>query len=166
MGGIKEHNLSNGRTVEEAFARLQEDLLVERGQDPYAGHQGNNYLDTRKIFKSPQDLDEWLEKEEDKGNYYKGTSFAYEIAAPRPNTNKIKTSVLKYPNHGTRRWETVYVGVIDDPGHIGEVNIMEKTQADAIKKARDYVEKYPEAVIRIQIGKKTSRRTPNSRSSI
>ena len=100
MGGVKEYNTMTGRTVGQAFDRLREELLEEHGHDYYAGHQGNNELDTRKIFKSEKELNEYMERQENNGTYYKGTSFAYEIVSPKPNTNKTKTQVNRFPNKG------------------------------------------------------------------
>ena len=132
MGGTKEYNTRTGRTVGQAFDNLREELLEENGHDYYAGHQGNNELDTSTIFKSEKDLEKWMQKQEHNGTYYKGTSFAYEIVSPRPNTNKIKTQVNSFPNKGTRKWETVYVGVANGYGGIQDIQIMEIKQADAI----------------------------------
>ena len=154
MGGVKEYNTMTGRTVGQAFDRLREELLEEHGHDIYGGHQGNNELDTRKIFKSEKELEQYMEKQEHNGTYYKGTSFAYEIVTPKPNTNKTKTQVNRFPNKGTRKWETVYVGVADGYGSIQDVQIIETKQADAIAKARAYVEKNPDVDIKIQIGKR------------
>lgn len=154
MGGVKEYNTRTGRTVGQAFDNLREELLEENGHDYYAGHQGNNELDTSTIFKSEKDLEKWMQKQEHNGTYYKGTSFAYEIVSPRPNTNKIKTQVNSFPNKGTRKWETVYVGVANGYGGIQDIQIMEIKQADAIAKARAYVEKNPGVSIKIQIGKR------------
>jgi len=154
MGGTKEYNTMTGRTVGKAFNILREELLEEKGNDYYAGHQGNNELDTRTIFKSEKDLEKWMQRQEDNGTYYKGTSFAYEIVSPRANTNKTKTQVNRFPNKGTRKWETVYVGVADGYGGIQDIQIMETKQADAIAKARAYVEKNPGVRVRIQIGKR------------
>ena len=154
MGGTKEYNTRTGRTVGQAFDNLREELLEEHGHDYYAGHQGNNELDTRKIFKSEKELNKWMQKQENNGTYYKGTSFAYEIVTPKSNTNKTKTQVNRFPNKGTRKWETVYVGVADGYGGIQDVQIIETKQADAIAKARAYVEKNPDVSIKIQIGKR------------
>jgi len=151
MGATLERNVATGRTVEAAFKGLQEALNIDYGTEYYQGHQGTNALNTDKIFKNESEVLRFMEDH----NYCKGTSFAYEIQKPIVNKNTIKTTVTRFPNKETRKWETVYVGVVSsyfDKYH--HIEIIEAKQVDAIAKARLYVEKNPDVTIKIEIRKR------------
>ena len=149
MGATLERNVATGRTVEAAFKGLQEELNIDYGTEYYQGHQGTNALNTDKIFKNESEVLRFMEDH----NYCKGTSFAYEIQKPIVNKNTIKTTVTRFPNKETRKWETVYVGVVSSTRY-HYVEIIEAKQADAIAKARLYVEKNPDVTIKIEIRKR------------
>ena len=75
------------------------------------------------------------------------------VRQPIGNTMKIKTEVVRHPNKGARKWKTVYVAVPISQPTFPLIQIMEEKQADAIIRARAYIEKHPNIGFRIQIGK-------------
>jgi hypothetical protein len=79
-------------------------------------------------------------------------AIAYCRVKPIGNDNKVKTEVIRYPNHGARKWVTRYVAkprYSDTKQHIEA-----ETLQECIAKARAYVDKNPEERLDIIITKK------------
>lgn len=152
MGTIVKQDRISGPTLEEAFRKLQEEDNYESGHDIYSGSWGNCVNGIKEV--SAEEFD----RKAQSGDISKHEpAIAKCVQKPIKNPNKIKTEVLRHPNSGTRKWKTVYVAVPDDHYSASRypiINIMEDKQADAITKAREYVEKHPKVSLRIQIGKK------------
>jgi hypothetical protein len=134
MGTTTRHETITGLSLQEAFRRLQKEDEREFGIDCYNG-RWNNCQGVREV--SAEEFDRRVK------NYditKHEPAIAKCVRKPITNTNKIKTDVVKYPNHGTRKWRTVYVAV---PYYDLDVyvNIKEEKQADAIAKARAFTEK-------------------------
>jgi len=119
----------SGPTLEEAFEDLQEEDGEERGKDIYSG----SWYNSQGIREVSQEV---FDKQDKEGTASKHESaIAKCIKKPIVNTNKIKTDVVRYPNHGTRKWETVYEVV--EIGWPDAVKAKYKLQADAIADARN-----------------------------
>jgi len=69
-----------------------------------------------------------------------------------------KNKVRRFPNKGTRKWETVYVAVPninpEEETPLVAVNIMEEKLGDAIKEAKLFTQKHPDVTLNINIGKR------------
>jgi hypothetical protein len=145
MGALQKHSNISGRTLKEAFSQLQREDEREYGDDHYSGGWNNS-----------QGVREVTAKEFDK-IYSEGDISKFESAIakcvrkPVLNSNSIKTQVTSFPNKGARKWLTMYVAVVTNRHHY--VNIKDKSQAEAIKKARKYIDVNPGVEIRIDIEK-------------
>ena len=73
------------------------------------------------------------------------------ISKPVGNNMKVKTKVTNYPAKGTRKWITKYE--VEHPVH-GNVIVSKLKQGDAIKKARELVEKNPDWNLSVHVVKK------------
>lgn len=146
MGSIIKHATIKGKTLNLAFSELQANDEEEYGTDIYSGGW-NNATGVREI--SSQEFDRRV-KEDDISKHMDAVAKC--ILKPIENSNKIKTDVTRYPNHGTRKWKTVYVAETT-AGERLYPKIEEEKQADAITKARAYVEKNPNTTLNIVIKK-------------
>tara|TARA_R110001606_G_scaffold19453_6_gene71340 strand:- start:3383 stop:3913 length:531 start_codon:yes stop_codon:yes gene_type:complete len=132
MGAITKTEVITGSTLKQAFSELQDLDRDELGSDHYSGGWNNLYGVTE-VSKSKFD-----ECEKEGGPSRHENGLAWCTRKPILNTMKVKTSVTSYPNVGTRKWTTKYE--VECPKH-GNILISELKQADAIKKARQLVEK-------------------------
>ena len=132
MGAITKTEIITGSTLEQAFSELQDLDRDELGSDHYSGGWNNLYGVTE-VSKSKFD-----ECEKEGGPRKHEPGLAWCTHKPILNTMKVKTLVTSYPNVGTRKWTTKYE--VKCPKH-GNILISELKQADAIKKARQLVEK-------------------------
>jgi len=144
MGAIQKNDVITGRTLEEAFERLQDADREEHGTDAYSGGWNNIHGVTEVSSKR---FDEMVKNDE----VSKHTpAIARCLRKPVVNKMKVKTSVTNYPNKGTRKWVTKYVGT---NGFENREVVREESQALAIKKAREYVDKNPSERVDIHISK-------------
>lgn len=132
MGAINKEDTIKGRNLKTAFKELQDSDREELGNDYYNGSWHN-----------AQGLIE-VSKEKFYGDYDPSKHepvWAFCTQKPIENNMKIKTSVKNYPSNGTRKWVTKYQ--VEHPVH-GNIIVSELKQGDAIKKAREFVEKNPD----------------------
>jgi len=141
MGGIHQEASINGKSLQLAFAKLQEEDRDEYGSDYYSGGWNNaqGVVDVSRT------------------KFNSGVPSKHEpvwalcISKPVKNTMKVKTKVTNYPAKGTRQWVTRYQ--VEHPVH-GNVIVSELKQADAIKKARELVEQNPDWDLSVFISKR------------
>lgn len=141
MGAIGKEARIKGRTLEIAFRRLQNEDENEYGHDTYSGGW-NNSQGVREVSAK--------EFEEDTNKFEPG--FALCVQKPIYNTNTIKTEVNRHPNKEARNWITKYVARPTN-GSDTYVGISEDKLANAITKARVFVEKNPDTPLSIHITK-------------
>ena len=152
MGATLITRHGRGKDMADAFRKLQIEAEEEYGNDAYNGEINNCSLSGdvgshRGKFDEDDHFEEWLYE----NKLSKRSAVGYCTQNPVVNTNKIRTTVTNYPQKGTRKWETRYVAEsLRSDRHIG---ISEKSQTEAIKKARAYVEKHPDVSLRISITK-------------
>lgn len=132
----------------EAFDRASKEAEQEYGTDIYNGQINNCQLGRdvtrlRKDHGTTEEFHEWI-----LNNTHKRMVYGYCVKEPIANTNTTKSTVERFPQKGSRKFETRYVAV-PKFGHQMRIPISEKTQGDAIKKAREYVEKHPDVIIDI-----------------
>lgn len=152
MGATNIEVTARGRNMQEAFHNAQADAEEEYGTDPYNGEINNCSL-LRDVTNKQGEFDErdhfheWIWKQTNKRDMY-----GYCTQKPITNNNKIKTVVTNHPQKGARKFETRYIAVNKwasaDNKYPG---ISEKTQTEAIKKARAYVEKNPRVSLSIEV---------------
>lgn len=153
MGACSIKVYATGTSMQDAFNNAQREAEEEYGhQQGYSG--AINCCDlvrdvTNKFnnFSEEDDFEEWILSHTNKRDVY-----GYCTNKPITNKNKVKTVVHNIPQKGTRKWETRYVAE-DRNGQYNNFHISEKTQTEAIKKARAYVEKNPNARLEITITK-------------
>ena len=145
MGAIQKRTTITGRTLQAAFQILMNESEEEEGNDIYSGGW-NNSTGIREVSTT-----EWEEYEKEDSISRHESAIAHCIRKPIGNKNKIKTVVINFPVQGTRKWETRYEAEITHPW--SQVIGSETKQAIAIKKARAYVEKNPEAQLTLNIVK-------------
>lgn len=144
---------SLGASMKEAYNEAVEEAVHEYGNDSYNGtiSTTNGYVDKTKEFKSSgkslSDYAEWLYEENKISKW--GSAVGICMAEPVENKNKIKSQVNNFAQKGTREWKTVYKAETRLGLTIGEFEY----QVDAIKKAREYTEKYKVAS-KVTISKK------------
>jgi hypothetical protein len=126
MGTETRWDTISGPTLEKAFEDLQEEDGEDRGKDVDSG----SWYNSEGVHEVSAEKFDAM----DSGNKYE-PAYAKCIKKPIGNTNKIKTDVVRYPNHGTRKWETVYEVV--EIGWPDAVRAKYKLQADAITDARN-----------------------------
>jgi len=143
MGTIIKTATITGKTLQSAFKRLQDECREEYGGDIYNG-EWNNCQGVREVSAAEFD------KCDDMSKYQ--PAIAKCIRKPIVNTNKIKTVVTNYPVTGTRKWVTKYQATTYRNNY-AEMVVDELTQGAAIKKARAWVEKYPEDNLTVHIAK-------------
>jgi len=153
MGACSISVSARGKNMRDAFNNAVQDANEEYGhQEGYSGAINNCELvgdvgKERHRFQEDDHFEEWiLENKASKREVY-----GYCTQNPVTNNNKIKTVVHNIPQKGTRKWETRYVA----QARYGDSNpcINEKTQTEAIKKARAFVEKNPSAAVKVVITK-------------
>lgn len=142
---------AHGKNMRDAFNNAVEEANDYYGhQEGYSGAINNCELTsdwTNKRSNYPED-DHFHEAILDYTN--KRDVIGYCTQDPLGNTNKIKSVVNNMPQHGTRKWKTVYEAV--DYGD--SVVVTADTQTECIKKARAYVEKNPNgSAIKIRVNK-------------
>jgi len=148
MGTTTRHENMTGKDVQSAFRSLQESDREEYGDDVYNG-RWNNCQGVREVSTSVFDK---AVREGDNSKHQPAVAKC--IRKPVKNNNAIKTQVENFPNKGTRKWVTKYVAYQGYFGHdTSSVGIIESSQAVAIKKARTYVSKHPNASLTIRIEK-------------
>lgn len=142
---------ARGKNMQDAFKNACEEA------DDYYGHQEgySGAINTCHLVKDvsskrpsmhPDDLQRWIID-----NTGKREVMGYCESPPKRNENKIKTVVENTPQHGTRKWVTVYEAV---ESWDGIVVATASTQTECIKKARTWVEKNPNKTVVIKIAKK------------
>ena len=150
MGACSIKVSARGRNIQEAFNNAQEEAQEEYGSDSYNGQINNcQFMKdvTHKVgdFDEDDHLYEWII-----GRANKREVYGYCTQDPITNHNKTKSEVKNIPQHGSRKWETRYVGV----GHYDDTEyVSAKTQTEAIKKARAHVEKNPGLRLKIKVTK-------------
>lgn len=140
MGAIGKEDRITGRTLGEAFKELQDSDREELGNDYYSGGW-NNASGIKEVS-----WDTFNNGEPDKHE----DAWAVCTRKPVGNNMKTKTTVTNFPAKGTRKWVTKYV--VDDP-RWGSHIISELKQTEAIKKARNLVEKNPSWKLEVYITK-------------
>ena len=143
MGTISKRAKITGRTLQTAFKKLQDSDREEKGDDIYSGGW-NNCSGIREV--TPEKFNAINEMDKHSG------AIAKCVCKPIVNSNKIKTTVTNFPVSGARKWVTKYVAISYMHGYTQQV-VSELKQADAIKKARAFVEKYPDEVLTVEIVK-------------
>jgi len=144
MGGILKRQTISGRTLQEAFKRLQEIDRQEHGNDYYSGGW-NNCPSVREVSSKSYD---------DTDDLSKGSgAIAKCIRQPKVNTNTVKTTVDRFPNKGARKWVTMYVAKSSRYETEHYMSIKDESQAEVIRKARIHVENNPKAKLTIVIEK-------------
>lgn len=139
MGAVSIVVTAKGKNINEAFKNAQAEAKEEYGSDIYNGAI-NNCSFTRDVTSKrptmhPDELARWCID-----NTGKREVMGWCVEQPKKNENKIKTSVERFAQKGSRKFETVYVGYeLDYPEDI-EV-CTGKTLGECIDKARAYVEK-------------------------
>lgn len=146
MGAIQKTATISGRTLQEAFKKLQDSDEREEGNDIYSGGW-NNSTGIREVSAK-----EWAKYEDEDSISKHEAAIAICVRKPVGNKNKIKTTVTNFPVKGTRKWVTKYEAKSDIKGWESTV-VSEFKQADAIKKARAFVEKHPNESLEINIVK-------------
>jgi len=153
MGAIIKEETVTGATIGKAVQALMDSDRIEVGDgaNTYDNGGWHNHSGGIKVVDRTEFDKIVREQDVDKHGYI----YACECLKPIANEMKIKTEVTRFPNTGTRKWLTVYVAVPRyGASEYPRINIMEEKQADAIIKARAYVEKNPGCPLRVQIGKK------------
>lgn len=144
MGACNIRVRARGMNINEAFKNAQEEAQAEYGhQEGYSGAINCCSL-VKTISKGDYTEEEILE------NTQKRDVWGYESINPIGNDMKTKSVVENFPQKGTRKWETVY-NVVD---WNGSIIISERSQTEAIKKARTYVEKNQDRIVEVVIAKK------------
>ena len=141
MGAIHKEDTITGRTLKEAFKEIQDSDREELGNDYYSGGWNN-----------AQGVVEVSKAKFDSG--YPGKhepAWALCVGKPVGNNMKVKTKVTNYPAKGTRKWVTKYE--VEHPVH-GNIIVSELKQGDAIKKARELVERNPDWDLSVHLVKK------------
>lgn len=156
MGAISIQVTAHGKSMRDAFKNAQAEAQEEYGSDIYNGQINNCELikdvtNRRSDFDEDDHMYEWIIGQTSKREVY-----GYCTQNPIANKNKTKTVVKNIPQKGTRKWETRYIAVAKyahrEPNNL-MINISEKTQTEAIKKARAWVEKNPDYTLEIKITK-------------
>lgn len=141
---------ARGKNMKEAFRNAVEEANDYYGhQEGYSGAINTCHLikdvSSKRPTMHPDELQRWIID-----NTGKREVMGYCESAPKTNENKIKTQVHNMPQHGTRKWVTMYVA--EDEWE-GAVVAKAKTQTECIKKARAWVEKNPTRSIKVRIAK-------------
>jgi hypothetical protein len=155
MGSIRKYETISGRTLQEAFKKLQEEDGYETGHEIYSG----SWVNCQGIREVSAEIYDRMVENDEVTKFE--TGIAKCITKPIGNTNTIKTEVKRIPNKGTRQWKTVYVAVpMYGYGDIVPVQIKEEKLQDAIDKARKYIEKHPDTPLQIKIAKELQQVDP------
>jgi hypothetical protein len=115
-----------------AWRKVQDEDLDDRGSDYYSGslsHVNGLKKVSEKDFEKYQEGDLSLNK---------GDAVYYCKKEPKGNSNKIQSSVERFPNKGTRKWVTKYALYPRDIDY--SAGSYDK-QEEAVKRAREYSEK-------------------------
>jgi len=151
MGACSIRVYAKGKSMQDAFNNACEEARRVYGSDSYNGQINNCELikdvtDKRSKFAKEDHFEEYILGQTNKRDVY-----GYCTQNPITNKNKTKSVVHNIPQKGTRKWETRYVA----EARYGDdyIGISEKTQTEAIKKARAYVEKNPNVSLKIVITK-------------
>jgi len=153
MGAIHKEDTITGRDLRTAFKKLQDSDREELGYDYYNG-SWHNAQGIQSVSKEKFYGDEEPSKHE--------SAWALCIQKPIGNDMKTKTTVTNYPANGTRKWVTKYE--VTHP-EWGNVVVSELKQGDAIKKARELVEKNPDWKLTVTINKRITEQ-PNKVAEI
>lgn len=141
MGGIHKEARLTGKTLQLAFSKLQEEDRNEYGSGYYSGGWNN-----------AQGVVEVSRTKFNSGDPSKHEpAWALCVVKPVENNMKVKTKVTNYPAKGTRKWVTKYE--VEHPVH-GNIIVSELKQGDAIKKARELVERNPDWDLSVHLVKK------------
>ena len=132
MGGEYRTIRVAGKDFNSAWSREQDIEREEKGSDFY--NSSICHVDNVRMMSESQ-YDKAIENDI---SIHKCSGIAKEIRKPIRNSNKIKTTVKKFPQKGARKWETRYV--VKDR-YSFEVFKTCKHQTDAIKYARELCEK-------------------------
>lgn len=141
---------ARGRNMREAFDNAVKDA------DDYYGHQEgySGSINTCSLTKDVTHLYKSMGRNKLEDHIIENTNkrevWGYCIEEPKTNNNKIKSVVENYPQHGTRKWKTIYQAVDE---WSGDVKATADSQTECIKKARAYVEKNPDTTLVIKIAK-------------
>lgn len=149
MGAISIEVVAMGKNIQEAFRYAVEEAELEYGRDPYNG--AINHCDLTKDvshLKKTMSLDKLHQYMVN--NTSKRCVMGYCKEKPILNTNKTKSTVLNFPQKGTRKWQTIYQAI----DWQGKVYAEKKSQTECIKEARKFVEKNPNLSLDIVISKK------------
>jgi len=150
MGAEVVHRQARGNNINEAFQNAYQEA------EDYSGHQEgyngdlNSCSFTRDVTPmlktmSIRQLENYIEE-----NCPRREAWGYCIINPVLNKNKTKSIVSVNPQKGTRKWVTVYKAVLTwDEREVAR----DSSQTNCIKKARAYVEKYPDSSLKIIIAK-------------
>lgn len=140
MGAIGIAKTARGTSMKDAFRNAQKEDEREYGQGSYNGAINHCSLvgDRTQEYKRSTNKDEFVDELENKAD--KREVFGICLKDPKVDTRKIKSSVKKYPQHGARKWRTiynVYAGLLEE-----ELVYESDNQTDALKKAREYTEEH------------------------
>lgn len=136
MGATRIHAYSSGKTVQEAYTKLQKKCRKEKGDDFYNGSFGSCVLREESEYKNAVELYDFYNSD-DSINMFKGESYWAVQEEPVLNTNKIKSMVNIFPQYGHRRWVIMYM--VKENSTSYEFNDIKEFayQKDAIAFARD-----------------------------
>jgi hypothetical protein len=153
MGAITKEDTITGRDLKTAFKKLQDSDREELGNDYYNG-SWHNAQGVVEVSRSKFYGDDEPSKHEP----------AWVLCTQKPigNDMKTKTTVTNFPANGTRKWVTKYE--VTHP-EWGNVVVSELKQGDAIKKARELVEKNPDWELTVTINKRITKQ-PNKVAEI
>lgn len=131
---------SKGKTVQDAYNKA-----VERADDEYGHQEGysgqiNSTSGCRDVTKewkaSKKDISQYMNEAMDRLTKHQGAQ-AICLQEPVENKNKTKSQVEHIVTPGTKKWVLTYIV------YCGESRIASAvTKGDAVKRARDYSEKY------------------------
>jgi hypothetical protein len=116
-----------------AWRKVQAEDKEDRGDDQ--GYSGGLHHVSGLKEVSKEDFEKYQEGEL---HLNKGDAVYYCEREPKGNSNKIKSSVERFPNKGTRKWVTKYALYPRDIDY--SAGSYDK-QEEAVKRAREYSEK-------------------------
>lgn len=149
MGAHSISVTAQGKDINDAFRNAVAEANDYYGhQEGYSGAINTCELRRDVTSKRPtmtqDELEEWILEQTSKREV-----FGYCINQPKKNENKIKTQVHNMPQHGTRKWQTVYEAVNWE----GTVRASASKQTECITKARKYVSEHPNEELTVRISK-------------
>ena len=138
MGATQFTDSQNGWSMNEAYKNAVNDANEEHGSDSYNGtiSTTSGVIDKTKLFISSKlKINDFISLHIDECIKW-GSAWGVCVQEPIVSKNKVKTKVNNIVEKGTKKWILKYEVIIH-----GETLKVCITKGDAIKWARDYVEK-------------------------